>query len=239
MLHAATRAAYGAFEYLEIGSHLGASLQSFVADPLCIRIASVDPRPERQLDDLRGVVHYSGNSTERMLDHLRRVPGADLTKLITIEASCEDLEPGDVGVRARLCFVDGEHTRAAALRDARFCRQVVGEAGTIVFHDRRIVAPAIADFIADLTVAGAPYGAYPMPSELFVVELGRGRLPLTLIAVTRRSRCAIAAWRWLSRTPAAPAAIRGRLAVERCTRRLAALAVPVVKSLLAARSRRS
>ncbi len=66
-LHGATRLAHGSFDYLEIGSHLGASLQSFVADPACATITSIDPRPESQPDDLMGTAHYPDNSTERMV----------------------------------------------------------------------------------------------------------------------------------------------------------------------------
>src|SRR5256885_15040664 len=53
-LHRACRDAYGRFAYLEIGSHLGGSLQVLVADPRCTSITSIDSRPE-SAPDVRGV----------------------------------------------------------------------------------------------------------------------------------------------------------------------------------------
>ena len=49
-LHAAV-AERGPFRYLEIGSHLGGSLQALVADPRCMEIVSIDTRPDSQPDD--------------------------------------------------------------------------------------------------------------------------------------------------------------------------------------------
>jgi hypothetical protein len=176
VLENACREVHGEFAYLEIGSHLGGSLQVLVADPLCVAITSIDARPERQPDDRDDVVEYPGNSTKRMLDLLAQVPGADLSKLHTIDAGTDTLSPTDVPVRPQLCFVDGEHTRAAALRDARFCRDVLAGAGAIAFHDRKTVESAIADFVEELGAGGEEYSAYRLPGQLYMVELGPPRL---------------------------------------------------------------
>src|SRR5579871_6355709 len=42
-VHAAV-AGRGQFRYLEIGSYLGTSLQSFIVDPRCVQIVSIDRR---------------------------------------------------------------------------------------------------------------------------------------------------------------------------------------------------
>ena len=42
-LHGAACRAYGEFRYLEIGSHLGGSLQVLIADRRCTGITSIDP----------------------------------------------------------------------------------------------------------------------------------------------------------------------------------------------------
>ncbi len=89
-LHNACREFYGTFRYLEIGSHRGGSLQALIRDPRCVEIVSIDARPAVVPDDLKGEVVYRGNTTERMLEHLRSLPGADLTKLRTFDASTED-----------------------------------------------------------------------------------------------------------------------------------------------------
>jgi hypothetical protein len=78
---------------------------------------------------------YADNSTERMLALLGAVPGADLGKVTTIELSTEDIDPGSLPHRPDLCFIDGEHTNRAALRDAGFCLAAVSDRGVIAFHD--------------------------------------------------------------------------------------------------------
>jgi hypothetical protein len=145
-----------------------------VADERCTGITSIDPRP-LTLPDARGRdLTYPGNSTERMLAYLRRVPGADLAKLETVEASTEDISAGDFEGAAQLCFIDAEHMHDAALRDSRFCRQILRDGGAIAFHDRRLVRSAIEDFVAELEPGS--FSAYAMPGSVFVVELGPPRL---------------------------------------------------------------
>ena len=166
--------AFGPFAYLEIGSHVGGTLQVLLMDPRCTSITSVDSRVEMVPDAEREPIPYPENSTERMLKYLALVPGADLAKLETIDASTDELDPAAIAHRPRLCFIDGEHTVEAAVRDARFCRSVIVDEGVIVFHDRKLVRPAIDAFVAELK--GTPHQAYPLPSDLFVVSCGRTRL---------------------------------------------------------------
>jgi Methyltransferase domain len=186
-------AAQGQFSYLEIGSHLGGTLQTVLADPRCVRVVSIDPRPQWQPDDrpeLDGWA-YPDNTTERMLDLLRSVPGADLSKLETAEESTENLAPGRFA-RPDFCLVDGEHTRRAALRDARFCRAVMQGAGIVAFHDFNIIGPAILAFLRE---ASRPHRAYLLRSTLFVVELGTG--PTLLTDPNVRSQLHTAGW-WIA-----------------------------------------
>ena len=106
-----------------------------------------------------------------MLQRLSHVPGADVAKLTTIDGTTADLDPADL--RVDLCLIDGEHTNAAALQDARFCRRAVRDQGVIVFHDRLIVDHGIQRFLAELS----RYRAYPLAHDLFVVEIGVPSLP--------------------------------------------------------------
>jgi SAM-dependent methyltransferase len=173
-LHNACRESHGTFRYLEIGSHLGGSLQALVADDRCAAITSIDSRPPSQ-PDARGIdFTYPGNSTERMLAYLRTIPGADLDKLHTVEASTDELPMTSFEGIAQLCFIDAEHTYDAALRDARFCRGVIGAEGAIAFHDRRLVGKAIEQFIGELDHGS--FTAYPLQDSIFVIELGPPRL---------------------------------------------------------------
>jgi len=163
-------AARGEYSYLEIGSHLGGSLQPPLLDSRCAHVVSIDPRPKTQPDDRPDLneVAYSGNSTERMLENLRGVPGADLSKLETVEESSEDLDP-EAFAPPDFCFIDGEHTNQAALRDARFCRAAMRGAGVIAFHDSYAVERAILTFLRETP---RPHRAYSLRSSVYVVELG-------------------------------------------------------------------
>lgn len=175
-LHAACRLRYRSFVYLEIGSHLGGSLQTLVRDPACTAIISIDARPDAQPDERGPVYQYPENSTARMLSLLAEIPGADLSKLQTIDASTDELDSGALPQRPHLCFVDGEHTDAAALRDARFCLKALQQRGVIVFHDAQIVYRGIHCFIRELEDVQIPFAAYLLPMSVFVIELGAARL---------------------------------------------------------------
>jgi hypothetical protein len=163
-LHAAV-AARGDFTYLEIGSYLGASLQSFVADARCRMVISVDCRDEVSADERAEVPRYPQNTTAEMLARLSSVPGADLEKLTAIDGTTEELNPENFC--ADLCLIDAEHTNEAVLQDARFCRKVIRDHGVIIFHDRTLVSHGIFRFLGELQ----HYRAYPMANDLFVVEL--------------------------------------------------------------------
>jgi Methyltransferase domain len=169
------RQAYGTYTYLEIGSHLGGSLQSVVRDPACTRIVSIDPRPEIQPDARKGASRYPGNSTARMLELLGAIPGADLEKLETIEATTAELDPSAFRGAPTFCFVDGEHTDEAALRDARFCRRLLGSAGVIAFHDTSTVYRGLHAFLSELEDDRTEVTAYLLPHSVLAVELGPPR----------------------------------------------------------------
>jgi hypothetical protein len=170
-LHFACRQA-GQFAYLEIGSYLGGSLQSYVVDPRCTRIISIDPRPASQ-PDARGILFdYPANSTQLMFEHLATVPGADVTKVEAIESSTADIPPESITVRPRVCFIDGEHTVEAASRDARFCLSVADPNGCIVFHDANIVGQAISAFAKELKQKRSRFRSYRLLDSVAVFELG-------------------------------------------------------------------
>lgn len=164
------------YTVLEIGSYLGGSLQSHVSDPACERIISIDPRPSVVRDERGSTWDYSGVSAADMLARLAEVPNADVGKVHAITSSTDRLRVDDLPARPDVCFVDGEHTDDAVLRDARFCLAAVGPAGVIAFHDANIVYRALLTFIQDLEATGRPFRAYNLPSVVFVVEIGDCRL---------------------------------------------------------------
>jgi len=175
-LHSACAKVHGTFSYLEIGSHLGGSLQALVRDPACNAIASIDARPDWQPDEGGVNIAYPGNSSARMLDLLAGLPGASLGKIRTFDVSTTQLSPVDLGLVPSLCFVDGEHTDEAALRDARFCRAAVRDSGCIAFHDAAIVYRGVAQFLHELDAEAVAYSAYLLPATIFVIEFPQAKL---------------------------------------------------------------
>lgn len=169
----ALRRLHPQYVYLEIGSHLGGSLQTHLLDRACTRLFSLDTRPPSQADE-RGVrFHYADNSTARMralLEALVPGRGADLE---CFEASSTQLDPAVIRPAPQLCFIDGEHTDEAAWADFQFCRRVLAPGGgLIVFHDAAVIYEALARIVSTLAAEGVAFHAYNLPDVLFCIELG-------------------------------------------------------------------
>jgi hypothetical protein len=148
-LHSATAEELGSFNYLEIGSYLGGSLQAVMRDPRCAHVVSIDPRPTNPRDKRGGSWSYDDNSTEHMVSLLSKLPGVDLNKLTSLDVDASTLDPQALPATPDLCFVDGEHSDDAVLRDARFCAAAVRGGGIIAFHDYQMVKPGIRTFLHD------------------------------------------------------------------------------------------
>lgn len=84
------------YVYLEIGSHLGGSIQQHLVDPRCREIISIDKRPLSQPDDRGQFFAYEGNSTARMLDNLRGVSAAQVEKIRCFDADARDIDPSTI-----------------------------------------------------------------------------------------------------------------------------------------------
>jgi hypothetical protein len=174
-------AARGSFTYLEIGSYLGGSLQALVRDPRCRRIISIDSRTAAT-PDTRGSFTYEDNTTQRMLDLLGGLPNADINKLATFEHGSQALHVSDLPGRPDFCFIDGEHTHDAALRDARFCADAIEGTGVIAFHDYGLVGSAISAFLREAWRDISFALAFTGPSDVrygggvFALEMGTNRL---------------------------------------------------------------
>ena len=171
-IQAAVSARLGSFTYLEIGSHLGGSIQPFLLDHRCTHIVSIDKRPEKQ-PDLRGKLYaYPDNSTVRMLENLRRVARDGVAKITVFDTDSSELKASMLPSRPDLCFIDGEHTNTAVERDFAFCQSALAAPGVIYFHDSQIVFQALDNILTSLRTAGQPFHAYNLPTGLFVIDLG-------------------------------------------------------------------
>jgi hypothetical protein len=148
----ATAKMNNAYAYLEIGSHLGGSIQSHLVDARCKAIYSIDPRPLQQPDDRAEghMAYYVDNSTERMLSNLAGIKQGDISKIQCFDSDASDVDPAKIIHKPQILFIDGEHTESAVFSDFKFCESVASENASILFHDVGIIYPAIIKICAEL-----------------------------------------------------------------------------------------
>ncbi len=158
--------------YLEIGSHLGGSIQQHLIDPQCRHIFSIDKRPPRQPDDRGQVYEYEGNSTQRMLDNLRTISSEDLDKIKSFDSDAAEVDLQAVQPKPDLAFIDGEHTKAAALSDFQVCLQAIQQEGLIGLHDDDVIWPAIEAIGKSLQAQGIPHRSLKLGGSTFLFLLG-------------------------------------------------------------------
>lgn len=169
----AVRSLKPGYRYLEIGSHLGGSIQPHLLDTSCISIVSIDKRPAKQPDARGFDYRYLNNSTKRMIENLRTVTAEGLAKLNTIEGGTDEIGSDALSSAPDLCLIDGEHTDDAMKRDFDFCRRVLDPSGgAIVFHDAQITYNGIFEAIEGLKRDGVEFRAYNLPNVVFVIEIG-------------------------------------------------------------------
>src|SRR5215469_10413978 len=92
-LQRAKRKSNSSYVYLEIGSHLGGSMQPYLMDPKCRRIYSIDARPLEQPDDLYKRIRFEDNSTERMLANLQTIDPDQVSKIVCFDSDARDINP--------------------------------------------------------------------------------------------------------------------------------------------------
>ncbi len=162
------------YVYLEIGSHLGGSIQQHLADPRCLKIFSIDKRPLVQPDDNRGACYYEGNSTERMMQNLRTIePDAD-ARVTTFDADTRELARDVIPEAPDLCFIDGEHTMQAICADFDFCMAVAKPDATFCFHDDFIAYPMLRTITRQLREQSIPFAARKLDGMTFAITLRGG-----------------------------------------------------------------
>lgn len=175
LLHA-HGATFGDFTYLEIGSHLGGSIAPLLLHPKCRKIYSIDKRPESQPDDTGQRCYYPGNSTARMMQNLREIDPQVDQKVVCFDGDTGTVPVPAFELRPTICFIDGEHTDAIAFRDYQFCRKVIADRGTLVFHDANTLYLTLQRIVTDLDKEGVDFDAYCLADAMFVISLGQPRI---------------------------------------------------------------
>ena len=171
-LQRAVRGAFGEYVYLEIGSHLGGSIQPHLIDPRCAKIYSIDKRPAEQPDE-RGISFpYPNNSTQKMLTLLENVSAEDMHKIVTIDADASEIDPAQIDVAPQFCFIDGEHTNRAVISDFKFCSKICAPNALIAFHDVNIVGEGVKTILRSLQERGIKHSAVHVGGVVFAIGLG-------------------------------------------------------------------
>ena len=156
-----TRTCFGNYLYMEIGSHLGGSLQPHLLDEKCSKIISIDPRPLVIKDERREEGYlYHDNSTARMYSLLQKIPDVDISKIVTYEKTAAELTSNDIQQGTSLFFIDGEHTHEAAYSDFRACFNFSNRPSIISFHDCFIVSRGIEKALHFLQEQQIPHKTY-------------------------------------------------------------------------------
>src|ERR1700730_1598539 len=163
----------GTYVYLEIGSHLGGTLQPHLVDSRCDLIYSIDKRPTEQPDESHGVCLYPENSTKRMLSGLEvAFPRSSVQKIQTFDADARELDPG-VFTRRKpdFCFIDGEHTDDAVSSDFGFCFSICNPNGIIGFHDANVVVGGLARVRRQLVENRIRFQGFLLARHVYVILL--------------------------------------------------------------------
>lgn len=170
-IHRATARRHPEFAYLEIGSHLGGSIQPYLLDPRCRAIFSIDSRPASQRDDRApgSIATYENNSTERMMELLRKLDAAQAPKVRCFEMDASQVAPAHIAPRPLVALIDAEHTRKAVLSDFELCRKVLADEGTILFDDFSIVYPAVLEICRSLSRERRRFVAVRLEGRVFAI----------------------------------------------------------------------
>jgi hypothetical protein len=108
-----------------------------------------------------------------MLANLRALDGGDLLKVQCFDSDASQVDSRQIGDRPHFCFIDGEHTTAAAASDFQFCRGICHPDGVVAFHDASIIVPALKRSLKQLRRERVEFRAGKLPGEVFFIAFGR------------------------------------------------------------------
>ena len=158
--------------YLEIGSHLGGTIQPYFVDPICQLIYSIDKRPKLQPDERGEFYRYDNNSTERMLKNLSQAfPSIAEQKIINFDSDARDLNPSQIREKPNICFIDGEHTNTAVVSDFMFCLKVSHPNAIIAFHDAGFIFKGINEIKKYLAQNSIQFQGFKLGGSVYAILL--------------------------------------------------------------------
>ena len=163
----------GPYAYLEIGSHLGGTIEPHYVDPRCLVVYAIDKRLPAQPDERGRSFDYPHNSTERMRKALAvAFPEADAAKVVSFDCDASEVAAADLTTRPALCLIDGEHTTTAVRSDFESCVRLAGAGAVVAFHDACYVFEGIQAITRRLDAAAASFRGYLLAGSVYVILLG-------------------------------------------------------------------
>ena len=160
------------YDYLEIGSYLGASLQWHLTNDKCNSVISIDLRPQGVVKDERsqfdGKFSYDVTTQDMLqgfMDH-----NLPIDKLTCIDGTVDNI-PADK--KFDLVFIDAEHTNEAVFYDATHCFPAMKESCIMLFHDAWIVYQGLEKFNNYLDSIDQYFVAAKMQNcDIYAVAMG-------------------------------------------------------------------
>jgi len=163
----------GEYAYMEIGSHLGGTIQPHYLDPRCSLIYSIDKRPRFQPDERGCNFEYPDNSTERMLDYIEKsFPGLNINKIKTFDCDAGNVSSSEITKSPVFCFIDGEHTNSAAYTDFISCLELCHPNAVIAFHDSQYIFEGIRRVKKHLVRRGIRFRGLMLGGSVYGILLG-------------------------------------------------------------------
>jgi len=104
-----------------------------------------------------------------MLSLLGRIPHGDVTKIECFDMDASEVDKKRIKRKPQIVFIDGEHTTTAVLSDFRFCSEVLGNGGTILFHDFSIIYPALYSICKLLKTQHRNHISLKLEGEVFAI----------------------------------------------------------------------
>jgi hypothetical protein len=160
------------YDYLEIGSYLGASLHGHLSNDKCNSVTSVDLRPQGVIKDERHGVNdvFQYNSTTQDMLGVLEKHNIPTDKLTCIDGTVDNI-PADK--RFDLAFIDAEHTNDAVFYDATHCLPLMKESCIMLFHDAWVVYEGLEKFSNYLDSIDRPFAAAKMEgSDIYGLAMG-------------------------------------------------------------------
>jgi hypothetical protein len=179
-IQACARANSDKYVYLEIGSYLGGSIQPHLLDPKCAKIYSIDKRQLVSRDERVEAPGYPGNTQQHMLSLLTALDPQNVAKIECLEGDTRSLPASLIHEAPNVCFIDGEHTPSAVVRDFDFCSRVCAVGATIVFHDAQTVFRGLRSVISRLRRSRRPFLAHALCDMVYSISLDESAVPSQL-----------------------------------------------------------